>query len=155
MKATHVALPVRVSAVQIQSFAEDQPPKALDVIDEHGIRHTITEEMMSRYSPVEGDYIVTQEDGYVYINPREVFERKYQAIGQRVRFHSEVNDLLNRTRTRIGGELETDALVVVHGSVGGKIYVESVLSSIDTVGFLEVGKQIMLNTIMPNGNIEE
>ena len=34
--------------------------------------------MMSRYTPVEGDYWVIQSDGYVYLNPKEVFERKYR-----------------------------------------------------------------------------
>lgn len=34
--------------------------------------------MMARYTPVVGDYWVVQEDGYIYLNPRDVFERKYQ-----------------------------------------------------------------------------
>ncbi|MBK5570106.1 MAG: hypothetical protein I8N66_27295 [Ensifer sp. SSB1] len=33
--------------------------------------------MTSRYVPVAGDFVVTQEDGYVYLNPRDVFTRKY------------------------------------------------------------------------------
>ena len=33
--------------------------------------------MLARYLPTEGDYFVTQEDGYEYVNPRLVFERKY------------------------------------------------------------------------------
>lgn len=33
--------------------------------------------MLARYIPVEGDYLVVQEDGYKYINPKDVFERKY------------------------------------------------------------------------------
>lgn len=37
-----------------------------------------TPEMCSRMLPKEGDYIVTQSDGYVYLNPKEVFERKYR-----------------------------------------------------------------------------
>lgn len=40
--------------------------------------------MTARYWPEVGDYVVstTQPDGreYVYINPRAVFENKYQAI---------------------------------------------------------------------------
>ena len=31
--------------------------------------------------PVAGDYVVTQEDGYQYLNPKEVFERKYSPVG--------------------------------------------------------------------------
>lgn len=33
--------------------------------------------MIARYIPQPGDYLVTQSDGYVYLNPKEVFERKY------------------------------------------------------------------------------
>lgn len=33
--------------------------------------------MISRHVPVAGDYYVIQSDGYVYINPKEVFEHKY------------------------------------------------------------------------------
>lgn len=36
--------------------------------------------MIARYIPKEGDYLVTQEDGYVYVNPKEVFERKYSPL---------------------------------------------------------------------------
>lgn len=37
----------------------------------------ITPGMTSRISPKIGDYVVIQADGYVYLNPKEVFERKY------------------------------------------------------------------------------
>lgn len=36
--------------------------------------------MTARYVPVAGDYLVTQEDGYEYLNPKDVFERKYSTI---------------------------------------------------------------------------
>lgn len=36
-----------------------------------------TPEMLARMTPAVGDYVVTQEDGYVYLNPKDVFERKY------------------------------------------------------------------------------
>lgn len=34
-------------------------------------------EMTARYWPKVGDYLVRQADGYEYLNPKEVFERKY------------------------------------------------------------------------------
>ena len=34
--------------------------------------------MLARINPVIGDYWVVQEDGYIYLNPKEVFERKYR-----------------------------------------------------------------------------
>ena len=39
-----------------------------------------TPSMLARMVPGIGDYWVIQEDGYVYLNPREVFERKYSRI---------------------------------------------------------------------------
>jgi len=36
-----------------------------------------TPEMTSRMTPVVGDYWVVQSDGYAYLNPKNVFERKY------------------------------------------------------------------------------
>ena len=39
-----------------------------------------TPEMLARYTPVEGDYWVIQGDGYEYVNPKAVFERKYSPV---------------------------------------------------------------------------
>lgn len=39
-----------------------------------------TEEMMARMEPQIGDYWVIQSDGYVYLNPKDVFERKYRPM---------------------------------------------------------------------------
>ncbi len=39
-----------------------------------------TPEQLARINPVVGDYVVVQEDGYTYLNPREVFERKYSPL---------------------------------------------------------------------------
>lgn len=36
-----------------------------------------TPEMCSRMTPTVGDYVITQSDGYIYLNPAQVFERKY------------------------------------------------------------------------------
>ena len=36
--------------------------------------------MLARYTPEAGDYWVVQEDGYVYVNPKSVFERKYGPV---------------------------------------------------------------------------
>lgn len=35
-------------------------------------------EMTSRMTPKVGDYWVIQTDGYIYLNPKDVFERKYR-----------------------------------------------------------------------------
>lgn len=39
-----------------------------------------TPEMRARMEPSVGDYWVIQEDGYTYLNPKDVFERKYGPI---------------------------------------------------------------------------
>jgi len=36
--------------------------------------------MTARMTPTVGDYWVIQSDGYVYLNPKEVFERKYSPL---------------------------------------------------------------------------
>jgi hypothetical protein len=39
-----------------------------------------TPQMTARMEPKVGDYWVIQSDGYVYLNPKEVFERKYEPV---------------------------------------------------------------------------
>ena len=43
-----------------------------------------TREMCARMEPVVGDYWVIQADGYIYLNPKDVFERKYSPIDEAV-----------------------------------------------------------------------
>ncbi len=49
---------------------------------ENGENTHATAEMLARMTPEPGDYYVIQEDGYTYLNPRAVFERKYSPIPQ-------------------------------------------------------------------------
>src|SRR5258708_4388023 len=46
-------------------------------ICEDGNRRHATADMCARMAPQEGDYWVIQADGYEYLNPKAVFERKY------------------------------------------------------------------------------
>jgi hypothetical protein len=86
MEFTHIANPVRVEAAVIVDvdITGPIPDCGVDIIvsladgtqkDVH-----LSDEMVSRFIPGPGDYLVTQEDGYQYINPKAVFERKYRAI---------------------------------------------------------------------------
>jgi hypothetical protein len=86
MEFTHVANPVRVEAAVIVDvdITGPVPDCGVDVIvsladgtqkDVH-----LSDEMVSRFIPGPGDYLVTQEDGYQYINPKAVFERKYRLV---------------------------------------------------------------------------
>lgn len=81
MDLTHIANPVRVRALQITDVyprKEDEPGVLVKCGNGDEIR--LTEPMLVRHWPEVGDYVVTQEDGYVYLNPHAVFERKYSAI---------------------------------------------------------------------------
>ena len=74
------ANPVIVDAFQIVStgpIVDADPPLPLRVATDDGQNRTATSAMQSRYIPKVGDYWVIQEDGYEYLNPRDVFERKY------------------------------------------------------------------------------
>jgi len=78
MKFTHIANPVAISARIILgvSTITEGAMLALEDTTNHFANHA----MLARYTPVAGDYLVTQADGYEYVNPKDVFERKYHPI---------------------------------------------------------------------------
>jgi hypothetical protein len=47
---------------------------------DNGENAIATPEMTARYTPKTDDYWVVQSDGYVYLNPKDVFERKYSPL---------------------------------------------------------------------------
>lgn len=89
MEFTHIANPVRVQATRIEEVTDitdrsegkgqSHPDVMLRLAD--GSNYRANSNMTARYVPVAGDYLVRQEDGYEYLNPKDVFERKYRAIG--------------------------------------------------------------------------
>jgi hypothetical protein len=80
----YTANPVEVDAFDITAVFHDpiEPDaRTLGVsvaLRDHEKLTFISPAMCARYTPVIGDYYVVQSDGYVYINPKEVFERKYR-----------------------------------------------------------------------------
>ena len=73
---THEANPVRVHALRIKEVKE-----GYFTLEDGGIFKPFDlAGMTARYTPVPGDYLVSQEDGYVYFNPKDVFERKYRSL---------------------------------------------------------------------------
>lgn len=73
----YIANPVTVEAKRIvQAGLWDADGIHLELED--GSTFVATSEMTSRMVPEPGDYVVWQDDGYVYLNPAEVFERKYR-----------------------------------------------------------------------------
>lgn len=73
----YIANPVEVEAQVITSVGKVDTAGTLEIWVEGGRKVYCDRGMIARYMPLEGDYLVTQEDGYVYLNPKEVFERKY------------------------------------------------------------------------------
>jgi len=77
--ATHRANPVSVIAATILEVTEHANGNLMLRLSD-GRNYEADTGMTVRYCPVVGDYLVTQEDGYEYLNPKDVFERKYSAI---------------------------------------------------------------------------
>lgn len=77
----YIANPVEVNAFKIVKVGPiaDQGGNFRILELEDGKLVQADPAMMSRYTPTEGDYWVVQADGYIYLNPKEVFERKYRA----------------------------------------------------------------------------
>lgn len=151
--ATHVANPVRVHAAQILSVSHAEVEGHLNVRLSNGQFATLSPDMLARYTPEPGDYIVIQEDGYRYVNPREVFERKYQAIGQKVQFAADrecaafLRNLADRIET--SGD-RTELCAVVYGTYGGQVATHTINSGLEAIGALQMGQRLMLDAIMPN-----
>ena len=81
----YVANPVEVEAFEILECGElmmllDKPHSMLLKLSE-GQSAVVDAGMLARFIPGRGDYWVMQEDGYIYVNPKEVFERKYRSAG--------------------------------------------------------------------------
>lgn len=83
---TYRANPVTVQAHEITGVGPKDAEGNAPLILANGAHVTATPEMMARHTPAPGDYWVVQADGYVYINPRAVFERKYSPAYDRLTF---------------------------------------------------------------------
>lgn len=84
----YYANPVEVTAHQIISVEGDGDSENLLLSLDNGTGVTATRDMVSRHRPIPGDYWVIQEDGYLYINPKMVFERKYSKVGTKTKIEA-------------------------------------------------------------------
>jgi hypothetical protein len=75
----YIANPVEVEALIIIKVGAVESDGSMMINTEGGIPYRCTKEMIARYIPTEGDYLVRQSDDYIYINPKDVFERKYRS----------------------------------------------------------------------------
>lgn len=71
------AKPVIVDAFKIVDASEMDKDGNVHLALENGDNVVADGGMTARYRPKPDDYWVRQEDGYVYLNPKDVFERKY------------------------------------------------------------------------------
>jgi Protein of unknown function (DUF2829). len=78
MNFTHIANPVAVTARAILGVSTITEGAMLALDDT--TNYFANNAMLARYTPVAGDYLVTQDDGYQYVNPKDVFERKYHPV---------------------------------------------------------------------------
>lgn len=73
--------PVIVDAWPIRSVGDLAADGTRRIVLSDGRESIATPEMLARMSPLVGDYLVRQDDGYEYLNPAAVFQRKYSALG--------------------------------------------------------------------------
>lgn len=78
MKTTHLANPIGVNAARIIGIATINEGLMLNLDDTRTV--FANNGQLARYTPIAGDYWVTQDDGYEYVNPKDVFERKYAKV---------------------------------------------------------------------------
>lgn len=72
----YIANPVEVDAFKITGTGP-LTGDGLQLQLENGESVWATAQMVVRFQPGIGDYWVVQSDGYIYVNPRDVFLRKY------------------------------------------------------------------------------
>lgn len=77
----YTANPVMVDAFKIVSVGEVLEDGSVHVALDDGNNAIADKGMTARMAPKPGDYWVVQADGYVYLNPKDVFERKYSLSG--------------------------------------------------------------------------
>jgi hypothetical protein len=103
MEFTHIANPVRVVAKVIDVV--DHRCDGTGVIDltlEDETHFVLIGSMSARYTPAIGDYLVTQEDGYQYVNPKAVFERKYRPLEANEEFDKQAALEMIGLRSEVG-----------------------------------------------------
>ncbi len=78
----YIANPVIVDAFVIKEIILKNVYGAACIVTlENEEKKEATPEMLSRINLKVGDYWVVQSDGYEYLNPKDVFERKYKLLG--------------------------------------------------------------------------
>lgn len=74
------ANPVIVDAYKIVDTSEMDNEGNVHCALDNGENAIADKGMTARYRPQPDDYWVVQSDGYAYLNPKDVFERKYSPL---------------------------------------------------------------------------
>lgn len=74
------ANPVIVDALLITQIVVLPEAPGVSCELENGEWRQANSGMLARFAPAVGDYWVVQSDGYAYLNPKDVFERKYSPV---------------------------------------------------------------------------
>ena len=112
----YIANPVVVDAVQITFVGDEHNGERILSIGDGTNNFVATAPMLARMTPQVGDYVVTQEHGYVYLNPKDVFERKY-------RLWPEERPTIEQLDAILNSEDSVDVEILPDGSIrpkGGK-----------------------------------
>jgi len=97
----YVANPVEVEAHKITKVNVNQVTGEIRLSLDDDTEQVATPGMTARMEPKVGDYWVIQSDGYVYLNPAAVFERKYRPVNHP--YTDAVNESLSQGRIKTKG----------------------------------------------------
>ncbi len=95
----YIANPIEVDAWRIEAVELHDDYALLTL--EGGGKNNATAAMLARMTPQVGDYWVLQSDGYVYLNPKDVFERKYRPAESH--YQKQLNESLGQGRINAKG----------------------------------------------------
>lgn len=77
-----------VKAAQILMAVDDGHNVYITLLNEPDVDHPLDPEIVKRYVPVRGDYLVQYEDGYLAVSPKEAFENGYSALDGEKTLHN-------------------------------------------------------------------
>jgi len=80
---------VTVTAYKIKAVTKTNDGRTLIELDDGNPPFQLQEGQISRMKPAVGDYYVITADGYEYLNPKDVFEGKYEPLTEDASFHQD------------------------------------------------------------------
>lgn len=109
----------RMNSIENPVYEELKPGTPCEVILENGEKKFCDSGMTARYIPKVRDYFVRQPDGYEYLNPKDVFEGKFERVENSVSY-DRVAKLLSDaeiTHTKLGDKTTVVQVILPNGFV--------------------------------------